>query len=1117
MALAKPTGVVATPQESIEGWIAVNWPAVPRATGYNVRFNRSDYRAVGSPWRTLASDGNAFNFHLNHFAYSRPDTGRPYGLQGTSMVFQVQATRGSEVSDWSFPAYGTSPTQRQLATPAAFVVDDGTRTGEVIISWAQVTRATRYVLSFRQQDTPSQDLPWRRRTINGGTTTRYSLILQPGVIYVFAVRAEGSGLQHSEWTRYQEHETRHVAGLATPTGLGVQPSGDGQVLAAWNEVSGASGYEWAFRRTRSRPSTGSEWERTANVGPVSGRLQSVTVRNLVPQQTYYFSVRARSASGYSPWAALVQVTAAGTPTLATPRNLNAVTGDPNDPNIPAGTARLTWSAVTGATSYRIASRKVGQAFNYAAAGLRTVSGGSTTSYNFQGEQGTQYFFAIQAIGVSGAQSEFSTHPVYAVTKSLPRLPAPKNFSVVTSTTADGQIDLSWSSVTGADYYIWMYRTTPTGSYVEQRTADGNTTTAFLAGSNVIQGRTYYFNILTVSAQGVRGNRAGADVQITVGAPATPDVPTNLMIQRRPSGDYWFSWDPVATATHYEYSYRLQSGATFTDFTDTSDVFAIIERLTPGVDYCFTVRAVNGTQTPLRSAEAAPICTGIAALTLPAAPTGVAAIKSPTVDNQIIFTWNKEAQSEQYRWAVQVVGESTWNETLRDPEEGAPAAVFFDGVAGTSYIFRVQGVNSLGAGPWSASTAAVEAGLAVGVGGLTVPGNPTATPSTLYTGVIDLRWDPVPGAVSYTWAWRTGSSGWSWVTTAFTTDTFFGGAAGILYTFQVRANGDSVIGPWSADFTATTTTGAAPGVPTGFTATESLTLPGQILLEWDQGEGVEEYEWQWRTDESTVWTANRIGGNFAIFNGSPGTLYHFALRGWVGNIPGAGFARAMLRTRGAASLVGAGIAGGEFVSVRLPVDIERGATGGPRFNTSIATTLSGRERRIQNWSQGRLRWDVGYGIQGSGGFDRLIAFFYEMRGRARGFRFKDWSDYKVEGFREDGTVVGDAAYIQEGSLYFLAKQYGDPVAGTAYVRKITHPTTETVMLMGGGAIRVDTRDGHIPDPQTQLTFDAAGRITSPPWQGEFDVPVRFDVDEIDVELIREGVGTIPEFPIVELRL
>jgi hypothetical protein len=86
----------------------------------------------------------------------------------------------------------------------------------------------------------------------------------------------------------------------------------------------------------------------------------------------------------------------------------------------------------------------------------------------------------------------------------------------------------------------------------------------------------------------------------------------------------------------------------------------------------------------------------------------------------------------------------------------------------------------------------------------------------------------------------------------------------------------------------------------------------------------------------------------------------------------------------------------FHEVRFPDNIAYGATGGPEFATTVVATGAGHEKRNVNWAQARGRWDVASGLKKQAQIDELIAFFRARRGKAYGFRFKDWTDYKAKG-------------------------------------------------------------------------------------------------------------------------
>ncbi len=90
----------------------------------------------------------------------------------------------------------------------------------------------------------------------------------------------------------------------------------------------------------------------------------------------------------------------------------------------------------------------------------------------------------------------------------------------------------------------------------------------------------------------------------------------------------------------------------------------------------------------------------------------------------------------------------------------------------------------------------------------------------------------------------------------------------------------------------------------------------------------------------------------------------------------------------------------FHSTRLPVDIERGALGGPGFKTTVTPLGSGKEQRNIDWARTRAEFDVGYGLMDQDSvlleatIDNLLSFFYTREGKAHSFLFKDWSDFKI---------------------------------------------------------------------------------------------------------------------------
>lgn len=196
----------------------------------------------------------------------------------------------------------------------------------------------------------------------------------------------------------------------------------------------------------------------------------------------------------------------------------------------------------------------------------------------------------------------------------------------------------------------------------------------------------------------------------------------------------------------------------------------------------------------------------------------------------------------------------------------------------------------------------------------------------------------------------------------------------------------------------------------------------------------------------------------------------------------------------------------FDDVRLPDDIERGAQGGPEFQTTIITLGTGFEQRNADWPSQRCRYDLAYGIQGRADYEALIQFFYARLGRARGFRFKDWAD-----FRGTNVILGTGT----GALttFQLRKTYTS--GSVTYNRKITRPVSGTVTVALNGTNQptgwsVNLATGVI----TFAVAPGVGVVVTASF--EFDVPVRFDMDRLDATLEWSEAAAFNSLSVVELR-
>ena len=197
---------------------------------------------------------------------------------------------------------------------------------------------------------------------------------------------------------------------------------------------------------------------------------------------------------------------------------------------------------------------------------------------------------------------------------------------------------------------------------------------------------------------------------------------------------------------------------------------------------------------------------------------------------------------------------------------------------------------------------------------------------------------------------------------------------------------------------------------------------------------------------------------------------------------------------------------DFHEVRFPPDISYGAVGGPGWSTSVVTTVSGHERRNANWSQARGRWNVAHGLKRREQVAELIAFFRARMGRAYGFRFKDWTDHQALA-QTLGTGDGSTKSFQ------LVKRYAS--GGEVVIRIVTKPVAGTVKLYRDG---VQATSGWSVDTATGIatftTAPAAGVTVTADF--EFDVPARFDTDQMELTIETYELGSWSQIPVVEIR-
>ncbi len=207
----------------------------------------------------------------------------------------------------------------------------------------------------------------------------------------------------------------------------------------------------------------------------------------------------------------------------------------------------------------------------------------------------------------------------------------------------------------------------------------------------------------------------------------------------------------------------------------------------------------------------------------------------------------------------------------------------------------------------------------------------------------------------------------------------------------------------------------------------------------------------------------------------------------------------------------------FHEVRFPLRIALGTSGGPVRRTDIVSLSNGREHRNRRWHDARRRYDAGSGVRSIDDLYAVLAFFEARAGQLHGFRFRDPLDFRS--CAPGQAITADDQRIGTGDgvtvAFQLVKTYAD--AGGATQRTIAKPVEGSVTVavagtpVAAGAWSLDARTGIV-------TFSAGavpgpGDIVTAGY--EFDVPVRFDTDRIDIDLAQFSAGRIPSIPLVEI--
>ena len=379
---AAPTDVIATGGTN---QVSLTWGTVSSATSYNLYYATTSgvTKTNGTKLTNVTSPAVQTRLAAATTYYYIVTAVNSTGESAASI--QVAATTPATVPSPTAPAAPTGVTAVGSANQAT-------------ISWPVVSGATSYNVYW----STTTGVTKSSGTIVAGVTSPYVKTgLSAGTTYYFIVTAANSVGESADSTQATATTAAAPPAVpAAPTGVSAT-GGANQVSISWSAVSGATSYNIYWATTSGVTTAGTK---------ISSATSPYAQTGLAASTTYYYIVTAVNTAGQS--VASAQFTAAtDAPIVTTPTAPASVTATGG-----ANQVSISWSAVSGATSYNI--------YYATTTGVTKTSGTKITNAANPYVQtslavGTTYYYIVTAVNSAG-ESAASTQ-ASAATNAAPPL------------------------------------------------------------------------------------------------------------------------------------------------------------------------------------------------------------------------------------------------------------------------------------------------------------------------------------------------------------------------------------------------------------------------------------------------------------------------------------------------------------------------------------------------------------------------------------------------------------------------------------------------------------------------------------------------------------------------
>ena len=620
-------------------------------------------------WNIVKMDDG--NYYCLDATWDEGRSSYSYFLKGTAAFNEDHLVDTGEKATyfWSqYPVSNTDFAPDAPAIPAAprVTIGNSSASGKPQLTWAAVDGAAKYEIYRSTQQSTGYSLL--------GTTTSTSYVntgAAVGKTYYYRVKAVNSA-GTSAYSNIVSGRAKAAIPAAPRVTIGTS-SASGKPQLTWAAVDGAAKYE-IYRSTQQ--STGFTLLGTTtstnyvNTGAAVGK-------------TYYYKVRALNVDGA---AGAYSSTVSGAAKAVAPA-APTVTMTYSD----GGKPKLTWSAVSGATSYRV-YRSESRGTGYSLLGTTT----STSYVNTGAAVGKTYYYRVKAVNSAGT-SAYSN-----IVSGTARTPAPAAPVLKGGTSsASGKPQLTWAAVNGAAKYDVYRSNSADGTFSKVGSTDKTT----YVNTGAVKGVTYFYKIRAVGASGASGfsNTVAIHVAGVVKAPAA----VVLSGIKADAAGITVTWKTTANADTYNVLRRdasntawkvIARGVSGTSYKDTT--------VARGVMYSYTVQGVaaDGVTTGPYDTTGKSAKVTASASTTPGYVTMKDARRVTIGEKGILLTWTTATNAKTYN-VYRAANPPKSGDTLRP----VPASKWVlvakkvsalswkdtTGTSGTTYAYMVRGVAADG--------------------------------------------------------------------------------------------------------------------------------------------------------------------------------------------------------------------------------------------------------------------------------------------------------------------------------------------------------------------------------------------------------------------------------------